>query len=334
MEKQTMPVNSLAVTPKDIADLRLRTEYEVWLLEQVYKIVDDSSKDTGGDELVYPLGEKPLVKAGYMSFNISLFSWQDGFLQAGAPLIFVTAFKLLDMLMEWVLVLNGKIPNFRFCVKIRQLDQNVKFPNLIATKEWLRDRLLALYEQLEPLRGTIIHAQHFDSQKGELRVSSSKGGVIGPEVTINQSSLRNLALSLVIVVRHLEGRKMSALTEKSLRRMLDEIGDLHQFKTMGQLPPSQVTVRMYVLSSDQSEIDISRIDEDIAQTYPDMDMIYKLRIVVFDPDAFKANAYLLPWESFHSLGKSLSLSNILNSKYEVALPNDVNLQSLMSDMAD
>src|SRR2546427_1579991 len=105
----------------------------------------------------------------------------------------VTAFKLLDMLVEWVLAENGKPATYKFVQKIAVLKGLVKFPPLMDTRPWLRDRLVALYDKLEPLRGTIIHAPHFKAAGGALRVSSSKGGAIGPLVTIVMTDLRNLA---------------------------------------------------------------------------------------------------------------------------------------------
>src|SRR3989442_3521393 len=220
-----------------LGDLRVRTEYEAWLLEAVYEIANQRLAVEDVDELVYPANGGPPTQTMYDVASIKVGDWRPGFLEAGAPLVFVTAFKLLDMLVEWVLAENGKPATYKFVQKIAVLKGPVKFPPLMDTRPWLRDRLVALYDKLEPLRGTIIHAPHFKAAGGALRVSSSKGGAIGPLVTIVMTDLRNLALVLVSLLRYLEGTwTMDLLREKRLRRALDELAHLHALPSLGQLP--------------------------------------------------------------------------------------------------
>ena len=83
------------------------------------------------------------------------------------------------MLLEWVLIINGGTSTQRFSQKIQALKARkrpVVFPPLIETRTWLRERLIALYEQLVPLRGTVIHDRHFTTTGGTLDVASSNRG--------------------------------------------------------------------------------------------------------------------------------------------------------------
>jgi hypothetical protein len=192
-------------SPQVLADLGDRTEYEAWLLETVYEIADARLAPDAGDALVYPPGGGPPRQTVFAKARIRLGDWRPGFLDAGAPLVLVTAFKALDMLLEWVLEQNGTARTFRFEQKIAALKTGVVFPPFIQERAWLRDRLVALYEEVEPLRGTIIHDRMFKSQNGTLRVSSSKRGVIGPDVTFDPSDLRNLALVMVAILGALQG---------------------------------------------------------------------------------------------------------------------------------
>ena len=86
--------------------------------------------------------------------------------------MFTASFKLLDMLLEWVLEQNGYVPSHRYAEKIGTLKGPVTYPAVIESRPCLRDRLRALFASAEPLRGTIIHSRHFRSEDGTLQVSS------------------------------------------------------------------------------------------------------------------------------------------------------------------
>jgi hypothetical protein len=157
------------------------------------------------DELIYPPSGAPPTQTIYVSGAIVIGDWRPRFLRAAAPLVLVSAFKLLDMLLEWVLVRNGRARTFRFAQKIAALREVVRFPDLISSRPWLQERLVGLYEQLDPLRGTIIHDRHFKSSDGSLEVSDSRGATPGPVVRISADDLHNLALVVVSVLRYLDG---------------------------------------------------------------------------------------------------------------------------------
>lgn len=95
-------------------ELAGRTEYETWFLEAAYKIAEQELFPTWPDAVVYPVGKSKVQFFAFACMNIVDGDWRPGFLNAGAPLVFVSTFKLLDMLMEWILEKNGYVPTFRF----------------------------------------------------------------------------------------------------------------------------------------------------------------------------------------------------------------------------
>jgi hypothetical protein len=238
---------TLLFESKALERLAERTEYEAWFLQAVYKIVEHELFPTWPDKAVYPVDKKK--KAQFFAFgraNISLGDWRDGFLQAGAPLIFVSAFKLLDMFIEWVLEENQVASTFRFKEKIKSLKRLPIFPPAIESREWLRDRLIALYEALEPLRGTIIHDRHFVSTGGGIRVASTKGNAVGPEVEIAAGLLRTFALFVVSVLRYVDSTwTLDDFREKTLRHDMDVLAPLHGLPLLGQKPPVHLPTRRY-----------------------------------------------------------------------------------------
>jgi hypothetical protein len=313
--------------PAAIADLQDRTEYELWLLEAVYKISNQRLAVEDVDELIYPPSGGPPTQTIYGIGSSVLGDWRPGFLNAGAPLIFVTAFKLFDMLLEWVLVENGSQPTHRFSEKIKAL----KFPQIIEARPWLRERLIALYEKLDPLRGTVIHDRHFTASNGDLQVSSSRDNLVGPVITITADALRNMALVSVSVLRYLEGAwPFDPFGEKRLRRALDELVDLHRLPKLAQLPPGFLNVRVYALDEDPIQWDIDRIRNDIAMNRPDQDVMFDLRLVLVSRDGESVSAYLLPSREIENSAPRKLRSEL--ARFAVQPPRDLNAAAIATDL--
>ena len=328
-----MTIPTILYNSATLNDLRERTEYESWLLEAVYEIVDQSLAIKGIDQLIYPPGGSPPTYTIYGVGNINHSDWRPGFLAAGAPLVLITDFKLLDMLIEWVLVENGQASTHRFEQKIAALKGSILFPPLIEAHPWLRERLIALYDKLEPLRGTIIHARHFKTVNGSLQVSSSKGGIIGPAITIAPTDLRNLSLVLVSLLRYLEGVwTMDLFGEKRIRRALDELVPLHQLPSLGQLPPGFLTVRVYVTDEETIQYDTARIYHDVAANRPGQDVIFDLRIIAISHDGTHASAYLIPWEQLQKWGSELCKKRVELAPYAVTTPPEIDTAEIAHTM--
>ena len=309
-------------------------EYEAYLLESIYQIVDKPLAFNVPDELIYPANGSSPTQNLYGSVSATIGDWRTGFLEAGTPLVFVTLFKLLDMLVEWVLVQNGGKQTHRFAQKVAALNNAaLSFPLLIDTRPWLRERLIALYEQLEPFRGTIIHDRHFKTVSGTLRISCSKGGTIGPLVLISPLDLRNLALVLVSLLRCLEGAwTMDLFREKQIRRALDELTHLHRLSSLGQLPPHYLTVRLYVPDDDPIKLDITRIRGDILARHQLEDVIFDLRVIAVAREGTHATAYLVPWNQLHISNLQFCKTRAELTNCTFPLPLDIDLAAAARDM--
>jgi hypothetical protein len=309
-----------------LAELSVRTEYEAWFLEAVYEIVDQRIAASKPDQFVYrPSGEPP-VSVKYASSHIMIGDWRGGFLKVGAPLVFVTTFKLLDMLIEWVLVQNGNASTHRFAEKIKALKGAVQFPTLVETRPWLRERLCALYKQLDPLRGTIIHNRHFKSASSSLEISSTRGGTVGPVVTISEADLRNLTLVLVSVIRCLQGMwTIDAFEEKRLRRSLDELTHLHKLPDLGQLPPVRLTVRLFVSDEESITFDIAKVRSDVAAKFAKKDAIFDVLIIAVARDGTGATAYRIPRDELQHAGARFQEARASLANHKCALPEDIDV---------
>ncbi|MEK6651908.1 MAG: hypothetical protein AABY50_03160 [Nitrospirota bacterium] len=309
-----------------------RTEYELWFLEEVYDIAGKPLFPIWPDNPIYFLSEKKPLFATYCSGNITLFDWRTSFLTVGSPLIFVMAFKILDMFVDLVLEKNGVRQSHRFQEKIAKLKDGVVFPDFIHSRPWLEERFVGLYETLVPLRGTIIHDRHFGNTGGILKVSSSKKGVIGPEFKIEGEQLHALVLLVISIIRYVEGSwKINAYKEKFLRRAFDDLQIFHGCSLMGQLPPTFDTVRMYVMESGSISIDLGAIRKDLEQRYQGQDIIFDLRIIVVSNDRRPLAAYLIPWSEIEREGNELVTQSQL-AKYVSSIPDDFRPDKIFQEL--
>lgn len=316
-----------------LTDLRERTQYEAWLLEEICRIADIPLTPLEFDAIVYPPNGAPHTYGVVVFGDVVCGDWRPAFLNAGAPLVFVTGFKLLDMLIEWVLAQNGIPLTFQLTQKISAIKGPVLFPPLIETRVWLRERLIALYEQLEPLRGTVIHARHFKAENGVLHVSSSKRGTIGPIITIEPSDLRNIALVLVSLLRFLDGAWVfDSFRELHLRFALDNLAHLHGLPLLGQLTPAFLNVRLYVPDGETLEFDLERIRNDVANRLQGYDVVFNVRIIAVASCGTAATAFVIPWELIRDAGTQLRKTREELACYITPLPTDVDVSAAARDM--
>jgi hypothetical protein len=310
-----------------LLSLAKRTEYETWLLEAVYAIAEQELFPDWPDGMVYPLDQKESRCFVFMRGNSVFGDWRPGFLSAGAPLIFVSSFKLLDMLIEWVIERNGGQATFRFQDKLQCLTRSPVFPSFVERHTWLKERLAGLYRTLEPLRGTIIHDKHFTSTDGSIQVSSSKRGVAGPPVQISAAQLSKLALTMVTTLNYIGGSwAFDAFRERTLRRDLDEIASLHGLPLFGQRQPYFTRVRVYQTSVDPLLVEPMVIMSDLSRQYPDQDCLFDLRVLIVR-DCIVTDAFLFPWIIFAEPGADWR-KGIDPAQYRTSIPADINPEHL------
>jgi hypothetical protein len=311
-----------------ISDLDGRVAYEAWLLEAVYEVVDNSLAFKENDGLVFPpAGGPPPTHTIFASANIRIGDWRPGFLNAGAPLVFVTAFKLIDMLMEWVLAANGAPVPWRFSQKLPAIKGAVLFPPVVESHSWLRERLVALYEHLEPLRGTVIHDRTFVSSGGSLVITSSKGALAGTAVTISSAELHTLSLVAVSILNCIRGLwPFDAFREKDLRRALDELSVLHRLPSLAQLPPVLTNVRVYRWDDDEIEIDVTPIRAEANRRTPSGDVVFRVRVIVVSKSDGSVSAFQIPFEQLQ--GRTFILRRVDRAKFLTPVPGDVDAKAI------
>lgn len=304
-----------------------RTEYEIWLLEAVYALVENELFPSWPDGVVYPVNKSKAQFFVHARANIILGDWRPGFLNAGAPLVFIAAFKLIDMLVEWIIEENGLPSTFRFQQKLGHLKSSPIFPPLIESRRWLKERLAGLYSTLEPLRGTIIHDKHFTATDGAIQVASSRKGVKGVPVEISATHLRILSRSIVSVLRYVDGAwPLNEFRERTLRHDLDELAALHGLPSLGQKSPFHTCVRMYSTDFDPLLVDLMEIRRNLATHYVNQDCSFDLRVLMVSDDEV-VDAYLFPWSVFADPNADWRHS-VNADRYRTPIPEDIKPEHL------
>ncbi|MVW76560.1 hypothetical protein [Pseudomonas xionganensis] len=304
-----------------------RTEYELWLLEAVYEVVEQKLFPSWPDSVVYPLEKSKPDFFSYGQINAVIGDWRPHFLNVGAPLIFVSSFKLLDMFIEWVLEENGIVSTFRFDQKRKKLDGSSVFPQEIEARPWLKERLIALYSALIPLRGTIIHNKNFISADGAIRVARSKTGVVESMVDISSSQLRTLVVSILSVLKYVDGTwHLNESREKILRHALDELAPLHGLPLLGQKQPFHTRVRVYLEGDDPFDFDPIAIQRDLAERYVNQDCSFDLRVLMVR-DGEVVEAYLFP-DTLVATADTDWPQGVDAQQYKTKVPDDINPEHL------
>lgn len=283
-------------SPRAMQELRELVGYEDWLLQSVYKLTENELFPEWPDSVVFDAETRSPVTTRYGRSHVVLGDWRPGFQQAATPLIFATSFKLLDMLVEWILKNEGPI-GFSFSEKIKKLTSlNLRYPSFLESRPWLVERIKALYIRSEPLRSSIIHSKNFSSEDGVLRVASSKRGVIGESIELSADDLRIFAQFSVSVLRFLYGDwSINAHREKYLRWQVDSLQKLHKLELLGQKQPLHTRVRWNTYDPNVQSIDWGEIQRYLSNQNPGQDVTFDLRVVVLKENNPIA-AYFIPFE--------------------------------------
>lgn len=198
-------------------------------------------------------------------------------------LVFVTCYKIVDMIFELALRENGLLKrggrlNLRQKVELaRRKLRPEGSPSLMQSQRHVAEYLLALYDRLREYRNAVIHGGRFSVPDGVL--------VINPE---GQSALElgphQLAalLRTVTAVAHvlLRDFEYDAYLEGSIRYWLDEIQHCHDLPAFGQ--PETVEDRVVLIVPDEEgtfPADLSAVRAKMTGVHPGKLVVFSLEIL-------------------------------------------------------
>jgi len=289
--------------------------YEVFFLMEVFGIIRQPISGRYDETLEYPEdGSAPGRTAhGYISMMMG--DWRPGFLNAGGPLILASSFKVLDLIVEWVLGNDSRTAKggaLQFKQKVALLNESSRtWPDFFQEQSPIRERFVALYEALYPYRNTIVHAARFSRTNGGVEVAPSEGkGEFGNPVNMDAGFLKHIASSAVLLARILEGTwKLDRYSKHKLRWSLNALRSLHKVPSDEYVkPPSLTLVRIHREEAPFIHFDIVKIASELNQPmmvsieeYGDVDFrashaLFDLEITLRQPSG-EQGVYLIPFTS-------------------------------------
>ncbi|MDY0748712.1 hypothetical protein SNE35_29710 [Paucibacter sp. R3-3] len=260
------------MSPLDPAKLREAVAYETYLLLNVYRLLQEPLQGQYERVWIYPRGsDSPVPLPGRPDHHVidGVSHWSGGFRVAGGPLIVVTAFKVLDMIVEWIIG-PPKSNQWQFNDKAKTFEASVTLPALLKQNPWLTQRFSRLYRELYPLRNTLIHTDRFRAGPGGVAVAPSLGrGAYGDsQVPIQPAQIAAIASVATILARCLDGSwAFNAYLVAQLKWRLDQLASFHREETFGAKQPQLSLVR--ILRDDQPSVDfdVAQILNDVNQRW-------------------------------------------------------------------
>lgn len=309
-----------------VSELLNAVAYEKFFLEQVYRLTINNGSPDIEIEISYTPDGEPLRKG--RGWHIDISDWRGGFIAAGRPLIFITTFKILDSMFDWLVKTPSKPAPIQIDQKLAALEKLTpdELPELLRDEAWLFDRMVALYKRTALLRNTLIHRGEFEASAAGLHVRLGKVQAENERTAISNKEVASFAAVTITVIRLLAGvLSLDPLSRKRIRRLFDDLVSIHEQALLGQL---QVKVGRVTLSFPEFrdlEFDLSRIREDIspAISLPDArgnfatlkyDVVFDIRILIGDETAGAIEEYLIPYNEVGRYPTGISTGELLACK--------------------
>lgn len=224
-----------------------------------------------------------------------------------SPLIFVTSYKILDMIFEWILKENcGSVP-WQFAQKINLYNElkqnsNLRLPELIQDEQELLDILFLLYEQLTVYRNQIIHGSWGSIiNNGDLSFSFTKSDVLY-EKEISFKENLNFAEAVTLIANELTTPSLnSPLVLTTTKYLLDKIPNLHSGTLFDVHKPFHYKVEYEV--NEIEIVDVQKINDHLqhqSNNYP-----YSFELIVVSPK----KRWAFPWSYLKDVTKEIILDS-------------------------
>ncbi|MDH4128318.1 MAG: hypothetical protein OEV44_06165 [Spirochaetota bacterium] len=218
-------------------ELKTKLEYELKLIEL---IVSSTRILEIEKETIYYDGKKfnhqMTLESDYCQYV------KDEIIESMMPMIFISSYKLLDGIFEWILEENlnaeknltennktiqvNKIP-FQFSRKINLIKDNydkLKYP-FAKNINFLKDYLFALYKKLCDYRNEIVHGDNFKVGNKVLTINDIKNN----NINITLKELEAFMRLLIEITRLFTGvESLDNLKLNQIKNCLDIIENIHQ----------------------------------------------------------------------------------------------------------
>lgn len=224
-------------------------------------------------------------------------------MNAMMPLTFITSFKTLDMIFEWIFDENyrlGKITQVPWYFKEKKKglkkDSGLWLPSLFKKKNqrYLYDYSKALFCQLLPYRNEVVHGDRFSASGDTLTLSSSR---MKTSLTLGREQVECLVRFVRVLVRALVGEVIIGnYKNKILRYYLDILAPVHEMEVFNQKVPRFVPVELEVPKCGAAfSANLKKMRDKVVHTFS-TDVIFDLTVLAMEDGNLIAKWYFAPEE--------------------------------------
>ncbi len=267
--------------------LKDKFDYELWLLD----FLSETQKiyEGGSNISTITLVNRKSSSRADMSFTEVIGSGAAmKIIDTMMPLTFTASYKILDMIIEWILEENKKSGNiqsvpWQFYEKIKIIlstSAQLDYPPLFQSIPYIKDYLSALYLKLLKFRHEIIHKNNFKVSNGKLIIETTKNSKLY-SVDLNRGELGAFIRAVVAIANLLTGVLLFGEQEDCLLKYhLDRIKKLHGLSDFRQVKTILINVILKVPKEKSIfPADIKFVREQISQIYPNVKTLFNLKVM-------------------------------------------------------
>ena len=149
------------------SELEEHLSYERFVLNRCNSLLRGSE---GFGELVELTFDDSFARQLHMDVQMTLGGGGvAAFIEQLSPLLFTTSFKLIDMVVEWIITENGITCPWKFWQKKQIINnQQLTYPDFLDTDAHLRSVVLGFFNRLSEHRNAIVHGSWGQIVNGDL----------------------------------------------------------------------------------------------------------------------------------------------------------------------
>lgn len=267
--------------------LKEKFDYELWLLD----FLSENQKIYEGGPNISTItltNRKPSAHEA-MSFTEAIGSEAAmKIMDTMMPLTFIASYKILDMIIDWILEENKKSGNiqsvpWQFNKKIKIISNTsaqLDYPPLFQSIPYIKDYLSALYLKLLKFRHEIIHKNYFKVSNGKLIIETTEKSKLY-SIDLDRGELGAFIRTVVAIANLLTGVLLFGEQEDCLLKYhLDRIKKLHGLSEFRQVKTILINVILKVPKEKSIfPADIKFVRERISQIYPNVKTLFNLKVM-------------------------------------------------------
>lgn len=261
-----------------ICRLKEKIGYELWLLEFLSKTDAIFTGGTNSTEIDC----KSTFVHHNVGINISLGQEKSNdILEKLSALTFVSSFKIIDMIVEWILSENNVDTSIiTYQDKNNKIYSKNSYPPLFVYNEYIKSYILRLYSRLLMFRHEIVHRYNFSVENKTLKINRLENGKTYT-LKLDQKELGYLVRIVVLVSRLLmTNNNIGDKDDCLLKYYFDNVYKCHGLSLFEQKEPIIEDVILKIdKEGDFFPINMKYIKEKLNDIFPNVYVIFNLDII-------------------------------------------------------